>query len=112
MSPENQNKPVTIKDGFDGLTYEGQLVGIREIKRNKDGKVIVGIANIDLVSTRGDQTITATKQIKTMMGSFDKTDEFNTLTDARNIGKHFVIAVGEQSSGGFTNLVALFVSEV
>ncbi len=97
---------------IDGMCVIGKLQAVREIRRTKgDNSVIEGIANIDFETSRGIETIQAQKIIKTMMGTFDKTEEFNTLTAPQNVGKHYSVALGKVVAGAFTNWVALFVKE-
>ena len=97
---------------FDGLLYTGRLVRVRDIKSSKTGNVVEGMCNLDFISSRGNQTLTGQKQLKTPVGNFDKTREYNTLTHPDSIGKFFAIAIGEINSGGFTNFVPIFVKEV
>lgn len=96
---------------YDGLLYSGQLVRVRPINRKSDGTAVPGMCNVDFRSSRGEQSLTAMRQIKTLMGAFDKSHEYNVLTHPDSVGKYFVIAIGEVAAGGFTNFVPIFVKE-
>jgi len=94
---------------FDGLVVIGKIVAVREVRRKIDNSVVPGMSNIDIAGSRGVETVQAQTVLRTMMGTFDKSAEFNFLVNGLN--KDVVVAVGKVTAGAFTNYIALFVKE-
>lgn len=91
---------------FDGLVMIGRLVAVQPIKSTKTGNVIAGIANAELECSRGMERLSLQRVLRTALGAFDL-EAWPRLTAPSALGLTWLVTVGKEVSGGYTNWVAL-----
>ena len=91
---------------FDGLVMIGRLVAVQPIKSTKTGNVIAGIANAEIECSRGVEKLSLQRVLRTALGAFDL-EAWPRLTAPSALGLTWLVTVGREVSGGYTNWVAL-----
>lgn len=93
-------------DIYDGMLVIGKLTQIKELKSRKTGNTVDGIANAVFDTSRGEQILSVQRVLRTPMGAFNL-PAFDKLLDRQAVGQTWIVKIGAESSGGFTNFVAI-----